>query len=129
MNAVYKEITEALISKNLKDKHTISAELNFSKIFIGFKGHFEEESVLAAACALEVVKTILEQTLNIQIRLTNIKEAKFFSPIGNSENISVTVTSEKSLKNVIVSEEISIIAIFKKINEKSMTLKLNFEIK
>jgi hypothetical protein len=128
MNLIYKEILKLLSSCEQVDDHKITAKLNFPKSFIGFRGHFEEKSVLSAACALEIVKVILEKTLNTRVTLTEIKEAKFFVPIGNSEDIYLTLTSEKSLKNVIVSNVISIKSLFEKTNEKSIILKLDFEI-
>jgi len=67
--------------------------------------------------------------LNLKLKLTEIKIAKFFNPIGNSENISLTITSVKSLKDVILLQQISIRALFEKVNEKAMILQLNFEIK
>ncbi|HYM93874.1 MAG TPA: 3-hydroxyacyl-ACP dehydratase [Chitinophagaceae bacterium] len=64
----------------------INATLELNKRNKIFKGHFPGEPVLPGACMLQMVKEVLETTLNIPLRLKKADQIKFLGLIDPGIN-------------------------------------------
>ena len=51
-----------------------------------FQGHFPDQPVLPGACMLQLVKEVLESTINTPVRLQKADNLKFLSLIDPREN-------------------------------------------
>jgi 3-hydroxyacyl-[acyl-carrier-protein] dehydratase len=51
-----------------------------------FAGHFPGRPVLPGACMLQMIKEIMETTLNLSLQLTHSPAIKFLSPVIPADN-------------------------------------------
>jgi 3-hydroxymyristoyl/3-hydroxydecanoyl-(acyl carrier protein) dehydratase len=126
MNQVNKEILKSIALIKTLDDNTLFSEFCFSPDFIGFKGHFEDQPTVPGICLLEMVKTVLQKYLQCTCAISEVKVAKFFSPIGPSEKVSITITNEKPFAYSEECKEIIIKSDIKKNNVKAAFFKLKF---
>ncbi|HEY8687714.1 MAG TPA: 3-hydroxyacyl-ACP dehydratase [Chitinophagaceae bacterium] len=81
-------------------ENIINANLEINKDSEIFKGHFPGQPVLPGACMLQIVKEVLESTLNIPFRLKKANHIKFLRIIDpGSNNILQLMLSYKSTDN------------------------------
>ncbi len=73
-------------------KNSIKATLEINKNNEIFSGHFPGQPVLPGACMLQIVKEILESTLNISFRLTKADHIKFLRLIDPGDNYILQLT-------------------------------------
>jgi len=97
MNKVDKDILKSMTMFKYTDDYTLYSEFCFLPDFIGFQGHFENKPIVPGICLLETIKIVLQKHLKCTVVISEIKVAKFFSPIGPSETISVKIKSEKAI--------------------------------
>ena len=87
MNILRKEIRKCMTTPVEKTEQGVVARFSFPKDFTGFKGHFPSEPIVPGVCKIQAL-IILSEFLNGEIfELKEIKEAKFFSPVFNSDEV------------------------------------------
>lgn len=91
MNQVYREILNSITLFYKEKEKLINAQLEFSRNFIGFKGHFENNPILPGYCLIETSKVFLEKQTSGKVKIYDIKEAKFYKPIFPEEKLNVKV--------------------------------------
>lgn len=96
MNLIYKETLNAMGQIEEVSPNTISSIFNFPADFTGFQGHFSNQPVLPAICILETIKALLCQWSKMNYIISEVKNAKFFNPIGALESITVTLSLGKA---------------------------------
>jgi len=95
MNSLEDELQNALITANaVREGATASATLTFryTPSFIGFQGHFRNAPILPGVCLLQSLRVGLEKAWATPLRLTDILNAKFISPVHPSETLLFAVT-------------------------------------
>ena len=93
-NALYKIISLS------HQEHAIEAILEINKNNEIFIGHFPGKPLLPGACMLQIVKEILESTLNTTFRLKKADQIKFLTLIDpRSNNILQLALSYKLADN------------------------------
>jgi len=72
----------------------ISAMLDINKDCEIFKGHFPGHPVVPGACMLQIVKEVLEESLEVSLRLKKADHLKFISMIdpGNTLTVLLDIT-------------------------------------
>lgn len=81
----------------------INAKLDLNKNSEIFIGHFPGNPILPGACMLQIVKEILESTINIQLRLKKADQIKFPGIIvpGINNMLQLTITYKPTDNNKI----------------------------
>ena len=83
-------------------KGIITATLEIDKNNEIFAGHFPGQPVLPGACMLQMVKEVLESTLNITIRLKKAEQIRFpalINPgIDNILQLTIRYTAEEEIR-------------------------------
>jgi 3-hydroxyacyl-[acyl-carrier-protein] dehydratase len=69
-----------IISTNHQD-HTIAVTLQLNIDHVIFGGHFPGQPVVPGACMLQIVKDVLNNTLNIDYQLKKADHLKFIAPV------------------------------------------------
>lgn len=93
-------LKDALFKITLSDHQEciIKAMLELNKNNEIFIGHFPGEPVLPGACMLQMVKEVLESTLNMPLRLKKADQIKFLGlidpGINNILQLTITYRSE-----------------------------------
>lgn len=64
-----------------EDGSTLSALLGFDRSFVGFDGHFPDNPVLPGVVMIQVALTMARIHLKNELRLSQIKKAKFVQPV------------------------------------------------
>lgn len=83
-----------------RQENIIKATLEINKDNEIFIGHFPGQPVLPGACMLQIVKEVLENTLNISFRLKKADYIKFLTLIDpGSNNILQLTLSYRSADN------------------------------
>jgi 3-hydroxyacyl-[acyl-carrier-protein] dehydratase len=77
------------IIKSEHDDHEIKATLGIHKESEILKGHFPGQPVVPGACMLQIVKEVLEATLNHPLRLKKADHLKFMSIIDPTNTLVV----------------------------------------
>jgi 3-hydroxyacyl-[acyl-carrier-protein] dehydratase len=77
------------ISKLEHNDGAISAMLDINKDCDIFKGHFPGHPVVPGACMLQIVKEVLEEALEVSIRLKKADHLKFISMIDPGNTLAV----------------------------------------
>jgi 3-hydroxyacyl-[acyl-carrier-protein] dehydratase len=70
------------IKSSSHQDHTIHAALEINKNSEIFIGHFPGQPVLPGACMLEIVKEVLENTLDFSLRITKADQIRFLRLIN-----------------------------------------------
>src|ERR1039457_4298316 len=98
-------LKEALFKIKLSEHREgiITATLELNKKNEIFTGHFPGEPVLPGACMLQMVKEVLESTLNKPFRLKKADQIKFLNLIDPRINnmIQLTITYRSSDDNSV----------------------------
>ena len=98
-----------IIEKLTHDATHITANLIVNKNSPIFNGHFPGQPVVPGACIIQVVKDVLERTLNIKTMLIKASNIKFLSMItpntGQTPNLTITYKVTDS-NSVIVTAQI-----------------------
>jgi len=89
MNEIEKGILASIISYERNGEFEITAKLNFSDTFIGFKGHFPNMPILPGICKIKTVLLISEMIFSKKFILKEIVQAKFSSVVLPNEFVSV----------------------------------------
>jgi 3-hydroxyacyl-[acyl-carrier-protein] dehydratase len=79
------------ISKLEHNDGIISARLDINKDCEIFKGHFPGHPVVPGACMLQIVKEVLEEALEVSLRLKKADHLKFISMIDPGNTLSVAL--------------------------------------
>jgi len=66
---------------NNKSKESIDAEVRLNSNDEVFKGHFPGQPVLPGACMVQMLKAILEQTMQCKLKLRKAPNIKFLSVV------------------------------------------------
>jgi len=106
-------LNEALFNIILLDhqENTIKATLEINKNSEIFNGHFPGQPVLPGACMLQIIKEVLESTLNIHFRLKKAEQMKFLTLVDPQiNNILLLKLSYKSEGNENVDVTANLIA-------------------
>ncbi len=64
----------------------------FSPGFSGFDGHFPGQPVLPGVCMLKAAVVTLEEGHGRGVRVTEVRKARFLSPIGPGQTLEVKCT-------------------------------------
>ncbi len=96
-------LKDALFKITLSDhlEGVINATLELNKKNEIFTGHFPGEPVLPGACMLQMVKEVLENTLNTPLRLKKADQIKFLGIIDPGVNniLQLAITYRSSDNN------------------------------
>ena len=95
MNLVQKEILDSIIDIKSESNSELNIKLSFSKNFIGFNGHFDEQPVLPAICLLEIIKCSLYKQFCEMPIISEILSAKFHNTITVKEKIDISIKSKQ----------------------------------
>ena len=99
------------ITSSNHQEHTINAMLELNKSNEIFTGHFPGEQVLPGACMLQMVKEVLESTLNRPLRLKKADQIKFpnlINPgINNILQMAIAYSPAEG-KNINVTASLSV---------------------
>ena len=79
------------IGKIAHEDGAISATLNINPDSEILKGHFPGHPVVPGACMLQVVKEVLDLTLNHRVRLKKADQLKFMIMIDPTNTVTVTL--------------------------------------
>lgn len=90
MNQIRKQLREQLtVTPENAHGQTFRAAMALPPEFAGFRGHFPGSPVLPGVCLLASVILAAEVSLRKPLRITQIRSAKFFSPVGPNERIEI----------------------------------------
>lgn len=87
--------TDIFIIEDLKSNvDSFQAKLTINKASSIFNGHFPGQPVVPGACTLQIVKDVLERTLNMRLLLKKADHLKFISMIvpENSGEITLDIS-------------------------------------
>ena len=77
---------------NLQEDGTtgeVSANFTFPRSFLGFKGHFPQESILPGVCQIEMILTVIAAHQDSKVKLSNVSRAKFLNVVRPEECIKI----------------------------------------
>jgi len=80
-----------IISKD--DKH-INAEVSLNSSHSIFNGHFPDNPVLPGVCTIQIIKEIIENSMELQLFLREADNVKYLSFIDPRRNVSVNFSIE-----------------------------------
>lgn len=89
MNPIQQQI-RSYISDTVQSDDKITAACSFPTDFIGFDGHFPDNPVLPGICMIQTVLAI--GSVEQELTLKEIAQAKFFSPVTANERCSFELT-------------------------------------
>ena len=95
MNLVQKEISDSIIGLKAESKSKLNVKISFTKEFIGFNGHFDEQPVLPAICFFEIIKCSLYKQLNTMPVVCDVLSAKFYNVITVKEIVDISILSQQ----------------------------------
>ncbi len=72
------------------DGSSAAARLSLPAEFVGFQGHFPDNPVLPGVCLVQAGVLMAQEALGKNLRLTRLKRAKFLSPVGVDDPITVS---------------------------------------
>lgn len=91
------------------DKNLIEANVRLIETHEIFKGHFPNQPVLPGACMLQMIKEILETSLNTKLQLIKANGIKFLSVIQPSKDVLQFSVQYKFVENSAINVSAKII--------------------
>lgn len=98
MSRIRKEIAGCLSGLESADGK-MTAVFSFPPAFAGFQGHFENNPVLPGICKIQAVMAMHDKAHGGEFRLKEVTQAKYFSPVGPEQQVTVQCESKQSDKN------------------------------
>ncbi len=105
MSKMTQEIEKNIIDINTSDNNDISASCIFKNDFIGFKGHFDGNSILPGICLLQTGVVIVEKVLKKQYSLESVKNVKFFAPVFPNKQIDYNINMSNNTLKINISSD------------------------
>ena len=102
-NEVRKLVTNLQEDETTKE---VSANFKFPTSFLGFKGHFPQESILPGVCQIEMVLAVIATHLGSDIKLKSVSRAKFLNIVRPEEN--TTISGSYSIDDHLISAKFKI---------------------
>ena len=84
----------------------------FPEDFPAFKGHFPQEALLPAVVQIELGLFVIAQHLNKEIKLKEIKKAKFIAPIFPKDTVTVIFNRIEQGWDIKIMKENTLISAF-----------------
>ncbi len=81
-----------VLLNQLQDEQTLAVQIQFNKSHPIFEGHFPGNPVVPGVCMLQIIKEILAQHLNKNLRLTNLSNVKFINMVDPNKNDIVNIS-------------------------------------
>ncbi|MFW6414723.1 MAG: hypothetical protein ACOCZ2_00270 [Thermodesulfobacteriota bacterium] len=95
MSLISREIMASMTDFQEESPERASAWFVFSSDFTGFNGHFPGRKILPGICMLQAVLETMKKWQNREVKLQEIVQAKFFSPVGNDEQVVLTCNKQE----------------------------------
>ena len=95
MSKLQTEVQQCITKISSSDANVTRATLLFPQSFIGFDGHFEQQSILPGICKIQAVLAVASHTLE-DVSLSCVKLAKFFTPVMPGDEITLDLTIKKT---------------------------------
>ncbi len=91
---LYTDLKDGLIKISDLESEEVNAEFEFSRSQDIFTGHFPDRPILPGIAQIEMVKLILEESLDSGLTVKTIKKTKFSHQIdpGASVHLSIRLT-------------------------------------
>ena len=87
MSKLNQEIKSSLQAIKQISELKTSARFNFTKEFIGFKGHFPTKPILPGVCKIQAALLVFQVRKHKNVRLAEIILAKFFAPVTFNQEL------------------------------------------
>lgn len=86
-----------------KRPESFEAEFSFPETFVGFDGHFPDQSVLPGVCLVQAVLVAAEKALDQKLELAEIVLAKFFSISQPDEKLTAVCRVDEDMVRAKIS--------------------------
>lgn len=90
MSRLKSEIARAAVSSvEMDDEGGLSCTYRFPAEFVGFSGHFPGYAIVPAIVQVLTAQQLAETRLSVDMRLSGVKNAKFFLQLPPEQDITV----------------------------------------
>jgi len=122
MSRMNREILACMSELTESGENGLCAQFKFPKEFIGFQGHFENNSILPGICKVQAVVAMCAKHYDKVFRLEEVVSAKYVAPVTYDQNITVdcNITSHES-------KSVKVLAVIKNEEKKVAMLKLTLK--
>ncbi len=96
----------SIVKKDMMDQ-TLRYVVELNPEHVIYKAHFPEQKVTPGVCAIQIVKELLEDHLDVKLAIVHVKNVKFLSIISPDKTPRVTfsfahITHDEEARNVRV---------------------------
>jgi len=91
MNSVQCELRQCLLCAQSGEDGAATLEFRYPETLAAFRGHFPGKPILPGICLLQSLRIGLEQAWGTPLRLAEIANAKFLTPIRPGEMLRFNV--------------------------------------
>lgn len=102
MSKLKNEIKACMSGLRKTENQGLSAEFSFPDEFIGFQGHFPNKPILPGVCKIQAALLMFEEAKQKSVRLKEITNAKFFSPVTSNQEIVINLEESQDKDSDIV---------------------------
>ena len=88
------------------------AQFTFPEDFVAFKGHFPQQQLLPAVIQVELALFVLSKDLKKDVKLKNVKKAKFVSPIFPKDTVTLTYDNKETFYDISIKKDEKVISSF-----------------
>ena len=81
MNSLHDQLRQCLVCAQAGEPGTVTLEFCYPETLTAFRGHFPGNPILPGICLFQSLRIGLEQVRGVQLRISEIGNAKFLAPV------------------------------------------------